>query len=86
MLNLLEPIRRHDVDRLVFSSTAVFGSPVSELKVPLNPYGASKLMVVRILADATQACGLRLMALHYYNAAGVTSDARFARRTPARPT
>ena len=54
-------MRKHGVDRLVFSSTAaVFGHPNSERidedhpKQPINPYGASKLMVERILADAAR--------------------------------
>lgn len=81
-LNLLETMRRHGVDRLVFSSTAaVFGQPQAALidedhpKAPINPYGASKLMVERILADAAQAYGLRSVALRYFNAAGATPDA-----------
>jgi UDP-glucose 4-epimerase len=81
-LNLLEAMRRHEVDRLVFSSTAaVFGQPESERidedhpKAPINPYGASKLMVERILADAAAAYGLRSVALRYFNAAGASVDA-----------
>jgi UDP-glucose 4-epimerase len=80
-LNLLETMRRYDVDRLVFSSTAaVFGTPVTDLidedhpKAPINPYGASKLMVERILADAAAAYGLRSVALRYFNAAGASPD------------
>src|SRR5690606_5511223 len=80
-LNLLEVMRRHDVQRLVFSSTAaVFGNPVSDLideehpKVPINPYGASKLMVERILVDAASAYGLRSTALRYFNAAGALPE------------
>lgn len=80
-LNLLEAMRRHGVDRLVFSSTAaVFGNPVSDVideehpKDPINPYGASKLMVERILADAAAAYGLRSVALRYFNAAGAAAD------------
>lgn len=76
-LNLLQAMQRHGVGRLVFSSTAaVFGQPVSEVidedhpKAPINPYGASKLMVERMLADAAQAYGLRSVALRYFNAAG----------------
>lgn len=76
-LNLLDAMRRHDVGRLVFSSTAaVFGNPVADLideehpKVPINPYGASKLMVERILEDAAVAYGIRSVALRYFNAAG----------------
>ncbi len=80
-LNLLETMRRHAVDKVVFSSTAaVFGNPVSEVmdedhpKVPINPYGASKLMAERILADAAQAYGLRSVALRYFNAAGALPE------------
>jgi UDP-glucose 4-epimerase len=80
-LNLLEAMRRHGVDRLVFSSTAaVFGNPISDRideehpKHPINPYGASKLMVERILADAANAYGLRSVALRYFNAAGAAAD------------
>jgi UDP-glucose 4-epimerase len=78
-LNLLQAMQRHGVDRLVFSSTAaVFGQPVSEAidedhpKAPINPYGAGKLMVERILADAARAYGLRSVALRYFNAAGAS--------------
>jgi UDP-glucose 4-epimerase len=81
-LNLLQAMRRHDVSRLVFSSTAaVFGQPIGEQidedhpKAPINPYGASKLMVERILADAATAYGLRSVALRYFNAAGASADA-----------
>ena len=80
-LNLLEAMRRHDVSRLVFSSTAaVFGQPIADRidedhpKQPINPYGASKLMVERILADAARAYGLRSVALRYFNAAGASPD------------
>ncbi|MDR6094778.1 UDP-glucose 4-epimerase [Stenotrophomonas sp. SORGH_AS321] len=80
-LNLLEAMRRHDVGRIVFSSTAaVFGNPVADLideehpKAPINPYGASKLMAERILADAAHAYGLRSVTLRYFNAAGALPD------------
>ena len=76
-LGLLAAMRRAGVDKLVFSSTAaVFGQPCAELideahpTQPINPYGASKLMVERVLADAAQAYGLRSVALRYFNAAG----------------
>ncbi|MCI1150384.1 UDP-glucose 4-epimerase GalE [Stenotrophomonas maltophilia] len=80
-LNLLEAMRRHDIDRIVFSSTAaVFGNPQSDVidedhpKAPINPYGASKLMAERILADAATAYGLRSTCLRYFNAAGALPD------------
>ncbi|WP_133501164.1 UDP-glucose 4-epimerase GalE [Cognatilysobacter terrigena] len=80
-VNMLEAMKRHGVDRLVFSSTAaVFGNPVTDVidethpTNPINPYGASKLMVERILADAANAYGLRSVALRYFNAAGAAAD------------
>jgi len=76
-LNLLQAMREAEVAKLVFSSTAaVFGNPEAELideshpTRPINPYGASKLMVERILADAAHAYGLRSVTLRYFNAAG----------------
>lgn len=80
-LRLLQAMRRHDVDRLVFSSTcATYGVPQSETideahpQQPINPYGASKLMCERLLADAAAAHGLRSVALRYFNAAGAMAD------------
>ncbi|MGO4775458.1 NAD-dependent epimerase/dehydratase family protein, partial [Lysobacter sp. 2RAB21] len=80
-LNLLRAMHRHGVGKLVFSSSAaVFGHPVGERideahpKAPINPYGASKLMVERILADAAQAYGLRSVSLRYFNAAGAAAE------------
>lgn len=76
-LILLEAMQTAGVDRLVFSSTAaVFGNPLTPLITeehptdPINPYGQSKLMVEKILADAAKAYGLRSVALRYFNAAG----------------
>ena len=76
-LVLLEAMQSAGVDRLVFSSTAaVFGNPQTPLITeqhptePINPYGQSKLMVEKILADAANAYGLRSVALRYFNAAG----------------
>lgn len=76
-LNLLQAMRAVGVSKLVFSSTAaVFGSPDTDLidethpVRPINPYGASKLMVERMLSDAAHAYGLRSVALRYFNAAG----------------
>ncbi|MGZ9272404.1 MAG: UDP-glucose 4-epimerase GalE [Candidatus Binatia bacterium] len=79
--NVLDACRIHDVPVFVFSSTcAVYGipesTPISEQTptLPINPYGASKLMVERILADYEMAYGLRHMALRYFNAAGADPD------------
>ena len=65
------------VERLVFSSSAtVYGStvslPVSEDSptVPESPYGATKLMGERILADAAAASELTAVMLRYFNPVG----------------
>ncbi len=81
-LNLLQAMRRHGVNRFVFSSTAaVYGHPISAIidenhpKAPINPYGMSKLMAERMLADAAAAYGLRSVSLRYFNAAGASATA-----------
>ncbi len=65
------------VERLVFSSSAtVYGTtstlPVTEdaPTVPESPYGETKLMGERILADAAAASGLRAVMLRYFNPVG----------------
>lgn len=81
-LSLLRSMRMAGCDALVFSSTcAIYGQP-AELPIreemrpePINPYGASKLMVERILADFRSAYGLRSTALRYFNACGADPDA-----------
>ena len=80
-LNLVEAMLESDCRNLVFSSTcAVYGNPVhSSLdeehpKAPVNPYGQSKLMVERMLADFKTSHGLRSCALRYFNACGADPD------------
>lgn len=80
-LTLLEAMRDHGIDRIVFSSTcATYGVPeqarISEdhPQRPINPYGASKLMVERMLQDFGAAHGLRAIVLRYFNAAGADPD------------
>ena len=82
-ISLLDAMVRHGVDKLIFSSSAaVYGEPIG-LPIdaghpccPTNPYGQSKLMVEKILADFGAAHGLRSIALRYFNAAGADSSAR----------
>lgn len=80
-LSLLEAMRAADCSRIVFSSTcATYGLPdmlpITEdtPQKPVNPYGASKLMIERVLADADSAYGLKSVALRYFNAAGSDPD------------
>ena len=81
MQSLLEAMARHQVDRLVFSSTAaVYGEPervpISEddPKNPTNPYGESKLIMERMMRWAGEACGIRWVSLRYFNVGGALAD------------
>ncbi len=74
---------RFGVKHFVFSSTAaVYGLPEGEkvsedaALLPINPYGASKMMSERILQDAARASDLRCVILRYFNAAGADPEAR----------
>jgi UDP-glucose 4-epimerase len=78
---LLETALRHGVRAFVLSSTAaVYGHPreqpipESAPLAPVSPYGASKAMVERMLADVEQAHGLRTASLRYFNASGADPE------------
>ncbi|WP_420564800.1 UDP-glucose 4-epimerase GalE [Thalassobaculum sp.] len=80
-MTILDAMRDHHVDALVFSSScAVYGCPPTPLIVeesaqePVNPYGASKKMVERIIADYGHAYGIRSLCLRYFNAGGADPD------------
>lgn len=71
------------VRHFVFSSTAaVYGEPervpVEEdaPKLPINPYGASKLMTERMLADTAAAHPFNYAALRYFNVSGADPKGR----------
>jgi UDP-glucose 4-epimerase len=86
LLPFLEAMTRGGCRRIVFSSSAaVYGEP-AEVPIseecpahPVNPYGSTKLMGERILADAARAgdgtAGLRFVSLRYFNVAGATKAA-----------
>lgn len=80
-LNLLNVMKNHGCNRIVFSSTcATYGElakvPITEdiPQNPINPYGATKLMVERIFKDYNKAYGLNFVVLRYFNAAGADPD------------
>jgi UDP-glucose 4-epimerase len=71
------------VKHILFSSTAAtYGVPVrvpideDDPKVPINPYGASKLMTERMLADCSAGYGFNYGALRYFNVAGADPKGR----------
>ena len=76
-LTLLQAMREASCFRLVFSSTgAVYGDADSKALPedfpcnPINPYGASKWMIERTLADYRSAYGFGAFCLRYFNASG----------------
>jgi len=80
-LNLLQGMRAAGVYKLIFSSSAaVYGAPRNDVvdeqhpTEPINPYGATKLTIERLLTDAFHAYGLRSASLRYFNAAGAAGD------------
>jgi UDP-glucose-4-epimerase GalE len=80
-LVLLAAMKRHGCHQFILSSTcATYGNPqympMDELhpQQPINPYGASKLMLERVLFDSESAWGLRSVALRYFNASGGSPD------------
>ena len=82
-LTLLEAMTAASIDKFVFSSTcATYGVP-NQVPIPedhpqnpINPYGATKLMVERILADFDQAYNLKSVCFRYFNAAGADPEGR----------
>jgi UDP-glucose 4-epimerase len=71
------------VKHILFSSTAAtYGAPErvpideDDPKVPINPYGASKLMTERMLEDASAAHPFNYGALRYFNVAGADPEGR----------
>ncbi|RZA28137.1 MAG: UDP-glucose 4-epimerase GalE, partial [Proteobacteria bacterium] len=85
---LLEAAVTGGIRHFIFSSTAAtYGipevSPVSEdsPKLPINPYGMSKLMTEIMLADTARAHSLNYCALRYFNVAGADPQGRTGQST-----
>jgi len=80
-LSLLRALMTNDVRRFIFSSTcATYGEPQympldeKHPQWPTSPYGWSKLMVERMLADFDVADQMKFVALRYFNACGATEN------------
>lgn len=80
-LVLLDAMRAVGVDRIVFSSScATYGIPQQvpipedHPQNPISPYGFTKYVVERALADYSHAYGLGYAALRYFNASGAAAD------------
>ena len=82
-LSLLQAMLETNVMNIVFSSScATYGIPKSipikeeDCQDPINAYGASKLMIERVLADYDKAYGLKSVIFRYFNAAGADPNCR----------
>lgn len=85
---LIEAAVAAKVPHFIFSSTAsVYGIPsivpIPEdcPKDPINPYGASKLMTERMLADVAAAYPMNFAVLRYFNVAGADPQQRSGQST-----
>lgn len=88
-LNLLKAVEHHRIGSMVFSSTAaVYGMPEQTVLtedlplVPINPYGASKMMSERMIMDLAAASSLNYVILRYFNVAGANPDGLLGQSTP----
>jgi len=80
-LGLLSTMRKHAIDKLIFSSScATYGEPetlpITEKQQPINPYGRTKLMMENILNDLDVAHGMKSVCLRYFNAAGADPEGK----------
>lgn len=80
-LTLLEAMKDAGINKFVFSSTcATYGVPdivpipEEHPQNPINPYGATKLMVERILSDFDVAYDFKSVRFRYFNAAGADPE------------
>jgi len=86
--SLIESAVKGGVPHFIFSSTAAtYGIPdivpVAEnaRQEPINPYGWSKLMTERMLADTAAAHPINYCALRYFNVAGADPKGRSGQST-----
>ena len=88
-LNVLEAAIATGVRNFIYSSSAaVYGIParvpVDETAplLPINPYGATKAMMERIIADLCATGKMRAVALRYFNVAGADLRGRLGQDYP----
>ena len=81
---LLSALVKHNVDKIVFSSTAAtYGEPKSipikedDPTIPTNTYGETKLAMEKMMRWVEKAHNIRFVSLRYFNAAGATLDGSF---------
>jgi UDP-glucose 4-epimerase len=83
LMNLLQVMREFRIPNLVFSSSCtVYGQPdllpvteQSPIKTANSPYGNTKQISEEIIRDTAAACGIRAIALRYFNPIGAHPSA-----------
>lgn len=82
-LELLKSMVEHKIGKIVFSSSsAVYGEPKSlpiketDLVLPTNTYGESKLAMENMIKWVSKIHGLKYVALRYFNACGAHPDGK----------
>lgn len=82
-VTLLEAMRAHHVNHIIFSSTAaVYGNPMTvpipevHPKNPVSPYGLSKWAFEELLRVYDRSYGIQSISLRYFNAAGASLDGK----------
>jgi UDP-glucose-4-epimerase GalE len=89
MLTLLDHMRKHKINNLIFSSSSSVYSDGQDaarensILNPVNPYGRSKLMGEMILRDYCSAYGLNAVAFRYFNAVGADPRANLGQEPGA---
>lgn len=80
-ISLLKVMRRNNVNKILFSSSATIyghgnGKPLTENDPPciLNPYGRTKLFGEEILKDVSKAYNIKVICLRYFNPVGCHSS------------
>ncbi|KIL43312.1 UDP-glucose 4-epimerase GalE [Jeotgalibacillus campisalis] len=80
-ISLLQAMNRHEVKKIVFSSTAAtYGEPENSVieendpTVPTNPYGETKLAIEKMLKWSAGAYGIHSISLRYFNVAGADPE------------
>ncbi len=78
---LLEVMNEHNVNKIVFSSTAAtYGEPkkvpiTEDMETcPTNTYGETKLTMEKMMKWCDKAYGMKYVALRYFNVAGAEDD------------
>lgn len=78
---LLETMRKHEVKKIVFSSTAATYGDTNVVPLtedldtnPESPYGESKLMMEKMMKWCDGAYGIKFVSLRYFNVGGAHPD------------